>query len=212
MNKLLFLSVLLFTLTSCASNFTESFTSGNVKKISSQNSHQYSGGYKIFASREYDSNGSSTILTGNSNKHGIYKFLQSDIPTIKNIKDIERYVRGLKKDSLTSNWNDNDWVNVLFEGNTVFFELKKGNQTVKTFNATGKYKNGFFVFPREKNCIDLSKISNGCLISNKRIGITHDGQLLVQETKKYEVPALKSSTVVDFLKNGTESVYSYQNK
>ncbi len=209
MNKLFFALLLLCCLTGCAT-FSDSYTNGNTTKLNSQNLSQLNGTYRIYASGTYNEKGTYTALSSTSKKYPIYKKLENTFPNVRNKKDVEKIVLNTRLDSL-SLWNTYDQVEVKVKDNQyISFNLLKNNKVVKSLIYQGTLQDGFFYLPKEKNCVNIPSVTDGCVKSQRRIGLADDGGLIVHEYNDVKSSSDYTHFFLAFTEGNGDHVYKYE--
>jgi len=159
---------------------------GNLEKTSL---NTLDGTYSLYSFKGYKRNGDTYPDDHDSNVSSLYRYIGSD---------------NFETDSLA-----HYTVTVKAENaNTLKFEFKKDDLTVKSHTIEGKLKsNGLFYLGNQiKDCTGVPYILGGCYHSKTRIGRTKNGDLLVQN-------AVDSSGAILILFSGGysyNSAYAFQ--
>lgn len=209
MNKLFFVLFLFVCLTGCAT-FSDTYTNGNTVKLNSQNLPRLNGTYRVYASGTYDEKGHYTALSSSKKKYPLYKKIENKFPNLRNKEDLKKVILNTKLDSIPSISNTYDQVDVSVKENYISFSLIKNNKAVKILNYETTLKDGFLYLPKEKNCVKVPSGSKGCIKSQRRIGLTDDGGLIIHEYNDVNSSSEYASFFLSLAEGNGNNVYKYE--
>jgi hypothetical protein len=168
---------LVFAFSSCAT-FSKKRFRKEVQKLKIENISKLSGNYSFNPIKKYYSLGKPEVtdnITDSLRNNNAYMFLLN--------QSLNKHI---KFDSISKTKN-NFQLNLAIENNILKVKVLAGSAVIKDTTLTGKYRNGMFYLDNKfLECNGIPYFFGGCRNNKRRVGLTKNGNLIINEAVNNE--------------------------